>query len=98
MSVRPSTFVKKWPLEYQIVTKTYLPSNLCDSSDSSDTCNSSDSSYRKKNFNNKTFFLQFFLKQQNLTKNQIVMKLKNSNCDKTLKLQLWWNSQNSNCD
>ena len=51
-SVGPSvclseTFVKKWPLEYQMVTKTYLPSNLCDSSDSSDSsgsCDSSDSS------------------------------------------------------
>ena len=37
---------------------------------------------------------------------QIVMKLKNSNCDKTQKLKLWWNSKtkivmklkNSNCD
>ena len=58
-SVRPSTFVKLWPLEYQMVTKTYLPCNLCDSSDisdssensysydssdSSDSCDSSDSS------------------------------------------------------
>ena len=52
-SVRPSvrwsvhcsvTFVKKWPLEYQLVTKTYLPSNLCDSSDSSNSSDSSDSS------------------------------------------------------
>ena len=37
------TFVKKWPLEYQMVTKTYLPSNLCDSSDGND------SSYRSDN-------------------------------------------------
>ena len=40
--------VKKWPLEYQMVIITYLPSNLCDSSesdisDSSDSCDSSDS-------------------------------------------------------
>ena len=38
------TLVKKWRLEYQIVTKTHLPSNLCDSSGSSDSCDSSDSS------------------------------------------------------
>ena len=51
-SVGPSvgwsvTLVKKLPVEYQMVTKTYLPSYLCnssDSSDSSDSCYSSDSS------------------------------------------------------
>ena len=42
LSVGLETFVKKWPLEYQMVTKTYLPSNLFDGSDGSD---SSDSSY-----------------------------------------------------
>ena len=36
-------FVKKWPSEYQMVTKTYLPYNLCDSSGSSDSSYSSDS-------------------------------------------------------
>ena len=36
--------MKMWPIEYQIVTKTYLPSNQCDSSDGSDSSNSSDSS------------------------------------------------------
>ena len=36
------TFVKKWPLEYQMVTKTYLPTYLWDSSDSSDSCDSCD--------------------------------------------------------
>ena len=36
-------FVKKLPLDYQMVTKTYLPSNLCDSSDGSDNSDSSDS-------------------------------------------------------
>ena len=50
-------FVKKFHLEYQMVTKTYISSNLCDSSDSSDSCDSSDisdnsdssdSSYKKK--------------------------------------------------
>ena len=52
-------FVKKLHLEYQMVTKTYISSNLCDSSDSSDSCDSSDSSdnsdssdssYKKKTF------------------------------------------------
>ena len=37
-------FVKKWPLEYQMVTKTYLPSNLCDISDGSNSGDSNDSS------------------------------------------------------
>ena len=36
-------FVKKWPLEYQKVVKTYLPTYLCDSSDISDSCDSYDS-------------------------------------------------------
>ena len=45
------TFMKNWPFEYQMVSKTYLPSNLCDisysgdSSDSSDSCDCSDSSH-----------------------------------------------------
>ena len=34
-----------WPLEYQIVTKTYIPFNLCDSSDSNDSGDSCDSNY-----------------------------------------------------
>ena len=42
--VCPPMYVKKGPLECQMVTKTYLPSNLCDNSDSSDSINSSDSS------------------------------------------------------
>ena len=37
-------FVKKWPLEYQEVIKTYLPTYLWDSSDSCDSRDSSDSS------------------------------------------------------
>ena len=37
-------FVKKWPLHYQKVIKTYLTTYLWDSSDSSDSCDSSDSS------------------------------------------------------
>ena len=54
------TFLKKCPLEYQIVTKTYLKPTylstyLCDSSDNS---GSSDSSHSrdKKMFYQKTFF------------------------------------------
>ena len=38
------TFVKKWPLKHEMVTKTFLHSNLCDSSDCSDISNSSDTS------------------------------------------------------
>ena len=53
-SVRPSVcpsryLVKLWPLEYQIVKKTYLPSNLCTISDSSDNCDSSDNSDNSDN-------------------------------------------------
>ena len=65
--------MKKWPLEYQKVIKTYIPTYLwdnsdsCDSSDSSDSgnnsdsCNSSDSSDSSK------------------SKTQFSTKLKNSN-------------------
>ena len=43
-SVRPLVmFVKKWPLEYQKVIKTYLLTYLQDSSDCSDSCDSRDS-------------------------------------------------------
>ena len=41
--VSPYTFVKKWPLQYQMLTITYLPSYLCDSIDGSDSRDSSDS-------------------------------------------------------
>ena len=36
--------MRKWPLEYQTVIKTYVPTYLWDRSDSSDSCDSSDSS------------------------------------------------------
>ena len=35
---------KKWPLEYQKVIKTYIPTYLWDSCGSSDSCDSRDSS------------------------------------------------------
>ena len=41
--VRPTTFGKKWPLEYQKLIKTYLPTYLWDSSDSSDSSESGES-------------------------------------------------------
>ena len=49
------TFMKKGPLEYQMVTKTYIPSNLCgiDSSDRSDSSDGSDSSDQKTIFTKK---------------------------------------------
>ena len=46
-------FVRKWPLEYQKVIKTYFPTylwdksdniDICESCDSSDSCDNSDSS------------------------------------------------------
>ena len=96
-----------------MVTKTYLPSNLCDSSDSgdnSDSCDSSDSNDSIDSSDQKTFFPPclffkilfftfffvyfFFIKKYitNYLKTQIVMKLKNSNCDETQKLK-WSNSK-----
>ena len=42
--VHPLTFVKKWPLVYWKVIKTYFPTYLWDSSDICDSCGSSDSS------------------------------------------------------
>ena len=55
-----------------------------------------------KCFHQKTQKLHFWWN----SKTQVVMKLKNSNCDETQKLKLWWNSKthiviklnNSNCD
>ena len=88
------TFVKQWPLENQMLTKTYLPSNLCDSNDSSDTSDSSDSSYRSDSSNgsDQLFFTKNFItkmtfvhkkksQKKNIwnSKTQIVMKLKKSN-------------------
>ena len=82
-----------------MVTKTYLPSNLCDGSDSSDTCDSSDSSdssgsgdssdRKKRNFFSIFFFIYFFYKKisQKNSKIQVVMK-SSSNCDKTPKHKL----------
>ena len=61
--------VKKWPSEYQMVTKTYLPSYLCegsDGSDGSDSIASSDENFlnintfffsKKKLFHQKKAFL-----------------------------------------
>ena len=45
---RSETFLKEWPLEYQMINKTYLrptylPTYLCDSSDGSDNSDSSES-------------------------------------------------------
>ena len=80
--------MKKWPLEYQMVTETYLPIYLCEGSDSSDSfdcCNNYDSS--------DNFFCVFFV-FPNCDKTQ------NSNCDNSktqivtkLKLKLWHNSK-----
>ena len=59
--------IENWPLECQMVTKTglkptYLPTYLCDSSDSSDRCDSNDSSDRSdKCDNNKKFHQLNFL-------------------------------------
>ena len=87
-----------------MVTKTYLPSNLCDSSESSDGSDSSDSSDNSDSSDLKLFSLEnffspknYFLLQKNHTKKtlfwstikpQIVMKLKNSKGHDTQELKL----------
>ena len=70
-----------------MLTKTYLPSNLCDSSDSSDSndssdsCDSSDRSDSSDSSEQKGHFLftNYFSRKKSLkiSKNQIVLKLKN---------------------
>ena len=93
-----------------MVTKTYLPYNLCESSDSSDGCDSSNSFessdgsdsndqrtffHPKKKLTQKNFFTIFFLHKKNYKLNLTTRKIK-----------LWWNSKpqmvmkfkNSNCD
>ena len=101
-------FVKKWPLEYQKVIKTYLPTYLWDSSDSHDRSDSSDSSvkwpttffFTKKLLNKftffsqkKTFFKLFSFKNFFHQNTQNAKIHKISNCDKTKNLKLWWNSK-----
>ena len=122
--------MKKWPLEYQKVIKTYLTTYLWDSSDISDSCDSFDScdssdssdnsdisdssdssdrsdiSVSSDNSEQTTFFTRkLFFTQKNKkkikkndketfialkdVKTQMVMKLKNSNCDESQKLKLW---------
>ena len=51
---RSETFLKKWPLEYQMVTETYLYYNLCASCDSSDSSDSSDISDSSNSSDQKT--------------------------------------------
>ena len=79
-----------------MLTKSYLPSNLCHSSDSSDSieiCDSSDSSdsseqkngVLKKNSLSKTFFP--LKKNSNFSFD--LQKVKNSKCDETQNLKLW---------
>ena len=74
-----------------MVTKTYLPSNLCDSSDRSDSSDSSDQKNHKKKSQKKLLVSQFFFKLNFFHKNstnQIVMKTEDSNCDGTQCLKL----------
>ena len=91
-------FVKKWPLEYQKVIKTYLSTYLWDSSDISDSFDGSDSndtsdrsgskdrsedSDQTSFFHQKTFLTIFFL---------IFFLPRNFVHQKNLKLKWWWNS------
>ena len=80
-----------------MVTKTCLPSNLCDNSDSSDSiesCDSSDSSDSsdscdssdQTNFVRKKFFTKnFFFLQKKIPENLFKKKL---NCDETQKFKV----------
>ena len=98
--------MKKLPLEYWMVTKTYLPSFICDSSDGSDSSDSSDSSdnsdisdssdqktFTTKNFFHiKTIFSQFFFLHL-----KTFFHKKKSNCDET-QTQILMKLKNSNWD
>ena len=90
-----------------MVTQTYLPSNLCDSSESSDSCNSSDSSESSDSSDTwdssdssdgsdkKNYQKLFFYNNKKFTKNKskkIVSRKKNFT-KKFEKLKLWWNSK-----
>ena len=75
LSISPSeSFVKKEPLEYQMVTKTYLPSYICYRCDGSDISDSSDSNDQKNIspqhlFSQKKMFTKnFFHKNKVFTK------------------------------
>ena len=57
------TFVKKGPFEYQMVTKSYLPFYLCDSSDRTD-----QKSFLTKNFFHKKKLNFFLLTNKTFTK------------------------------
>ena len=74
-----------------MVTKTNLPSNICDgidssnsreSSDRTDSSDSSDSSDPKKTYFSQLILYIFFLQKK------FQQKLNNSNCDKTQRLKL----------
>ena len=87
-----------------MVTKTYLPTYLCDSSDSCDSCDSSDSSessYRSDSSDQKTFDNQitfFNYKLFSTTKNffflfffyQKIKMLQNSGTQKSTKTKRNW--------
>ena len=93
-----------------MVTKTYLPSNLCDSdssdsydrSDSCDSSDSSDSSDSNDSSGQKTFFFfcfstkKIFYQKINFDCDKIVMKLKNTTKKFSLKFCLLHNC--INCD
>ena len=76
-------FMKKWHLECQIVTKIYLPSYLCDSSDGNDSSDSNDSIDSCDSTE---------LKTQNVT------KLNNSKYEekKRKKIKMWQNPEAPN--
>ena len=66
------TFVKKGPFEYQMVTKSYLPFYLCDSSDRTD-----QKSFLTKNFFHKKKLNFFLLTNKTFTKKKKKKKKKN---------------------
>ena len=95
-----------WPLEYQMVTKAYLLSNICDSCDKRDNsegCDNSDSSDSSGDSDPKLFFTKklFSSKTFNCTKKNFFSSsqetfFEEKNHQKILKLQLWGNSKTQN--
>ena len=76
-----------------MVNKTYLSSNLYDSSDCSESSDGSDRSdfyvcSQKNFFQQKKTQKNVTKKSQKISKSQIVIKLKNQNCDETQNFKL----------
>ena len=93
--------VKKLPLLYQIVTKTYLPTYLCNSSDSCDICGSSDSNDSSDSIDSSGSSYQytfFFHQKTYFPKKFLFHKKKFQQKNSTKKTQKVTKLKNSKCE